>query len=136
MVCVGYFLDKAASFFKEVQLSGSGSGPKSQEIKVAEGSLCNIKCGGNFNLCGRLSCRYFVFFCLRISGSRCLWISSNGSLHDILSCYFIARFLLLACRFRLAEVKTIELTDQFVNPTLFSELAEAGALELFKEGHH
>ena len=78
------FLDKAASLFKEVQLSGSGSGPKSQEIKVAEGSLCNIKCGGDCNLCSRLSYRYFVFFYLRISGSCCLWISSNGSLHDIL----------------------------------------------------
>ena len=33
MVCIGYFLDKAASFFKEVQLSGSGSGPKVKRLK-------------------------------------------------------------------------------------------------------
>ena len=72
MVCVGYFLGKAASFFKEVQSSEFGEGPKSQEIKAAEGLLCNIKCGGNCNLYGRLSFRYLVFFCLRISDSRCL----------------------------------------------------------------
>ena len=130
MVCVGYFLDKTASFFKEVQSSGSGLGPNSQEIKAAEGLLSNIKCGGNCNLYGRLSVRYLVFFCLRIAGSRCLWLSYDGSLHAVLL------FLLLASRFRLAEVKAIELTDQFINPSLFSEPAEAGALELFKEGHH
>ncbi|KZR76476.1 hypothetical protein PMIT1323_01320 [Prochlorococcus marinus str. MIT 1323] len=72
MVCVGYFLDKAASFFKEVQLSGSGSSLDGQEIKVVKGLRCSIKCGGNCNLCRCLSFRYFVFYCLRIPGPRCL----------------------------------------------------------------